>query len=495
MELTCLTTKKIKSIQKVYKSTFDFKSFQQTVQIIPVDKSGYLSKFATACMRLTNNSQSSMYSAPSATVKIEPNSAGPSPDKHDARMPRDPPAPPASSTGHPASHVDFAAVIANAERLSSYQSASLASVPKSIANHNKKDSDSAASGVGKPSSAFTSAAKRRESHDFSEARSSKIPCNHSAQGGGYDMTDDTIQNVTNAIDRERRKHKEEMDRQLEFHQEQLRKKDEERAAAVQELEAKLQEEARQAEKVVKHVRDLEKSQATELEKRTLAFAQDTKTQRTEIETAWRAKVHQLKLEHDSEKKQLEIRIAKLQAELDTANRYQRETFTAFERQIKQRQDEYYNESVRNLTSAYEKRGELILLQCQAEARSSLAEQKTKYETQIVALKTELAGLQRDTDLRRDVRKVTETLEPFMQSVFNATSQLEAIKSKSNEIFGNAREINDHACQLRGFMQGLQRPQPVMQPPVMYYPPPQQHMPVPVRARHGGFHPESAPAPP
>ena len=443
-------------------------------------------------MRYTNNSQSSMYATPSSNVKPEPIGPAPVASNSNASMPSDPAAHFAANEST-TTHVDFAAAAVNAEFLSSYQTGGLASVPKPIPTTSKKDFESAGAAIGKQSSAFTAATKRRENHDIGDARSSKLQCNHSPSGG-YDMTDDTIINVTNAIDRERRKHKEEMDSQLEFHQEELCKKDGERAEAIKELETKLEEEARQAEKVIKHVKDLEKSQATEIDKRTLAFAQDLKTQRMEIEAAWRGKVNQLKLEHDAEKKQLEIRIARLQAELDTANRYHRETFTALERQIKQRQDEYYNDSVRNLTSAYEKRGELILLQCQAEARTGLAEQKTKYETQVAALKTELAGLQRDVDLRKDVRKVTESLDPFLQTVFNATSQLEVIKTQSKEIFGNAREINDQACQLRGFMAGLQRPQPVMQQPVMYYPPQPHPMPAhgpPVRARHGGFPPDPA----
>jgi len=223
------------------------------------------------------------------------------------------------------------------------------------------------------------------------------------------------------------------------------------------------------------------------------MAKEIKQQKVACEAAYKQKLEDQMVISDRIKHNLDLEISKLKAVLETTERFRREDFRKIEQQLDDRESRHRLAAMTELSKNYEKQVQMIRQQYDSECRAKLAEQKTVYETDIAALKTEIVMLRKDLDSHKKMEKLVDLFETLLQNLYTASSQLAAIKTHSGEISDKTREIIEQANQFRGFMAAWQRP------PVMFYPPPlgqqappqphppQPHLPGPgPRVRHGAF---------
>jgi len=388
--------------------------------------------------------------------------------------------------------VDFASVANALDVPPPIIAASFASIPKPI----PVVAGIAAGGKDPASTAFLSC-KRRESHENPDARVSKVQCSH---GGGYDMLDDTIQNVASAIGRERSKYRDELDQFKRFHDEEMAKKDAQcaeeirkiRAAASEDVakaQAECEKAGRKTAQVEKNLKAREEHFAAETDKQNLSFARELGKHKAEAEAAYRKKLEDVTNIHDNIVKQLELELARVKAELETTRGYGRDTMRKFGQELDEREARHRHQAMTELTKTYEKRAESMKHQYDAECRAQLAEQRTAYERRIAMLETEVVGLKNDIELRRDVRKFCESFPPVLDTLYSTNSQLGVLTTRINEFNAKTIEIGNQANQLQGIMMALQSTAVQRPPPMMYYPPPHAHA-------HPHAHPipHTAPAP-
>jgi hypothetical protein len=452
-------------------------------------------------MRSTNNSMSSLPLPNSVSVKQERIST----DAKCKNPVNNQPVPPSQVPPPLPGMIDFAAVVQGAEPPAPILGTLFASMPKPIPVLASNGSGGTESGGAGTTSAFQSC-KRRESHENPDARLSKVQCSH---GGGYDMLDDTIQNVASAIGRERSKYKDELDRCQRVHREELAKKTARCAEEIKKIQADATEEITKAraasaeasikaEEVLKEIETLKGRHSAEIDQQNLSFARELGKHKADAEAVHRQKIEDICKTHDHLVKNLELDLAKVKAELETTNRYGRDMMRKFGQELDEREARHRNHAMSELNKTYEKRTESLQRQFEAECRAQLAEQRTGYECRIAALETEVACLKSDIELRREVRKFCESFPPVLDNLYNTNSQLGVLNTRINDFNGKTVEIGNQANQLQGIMIALQSTAVQRPAPVMYYPPmhpiPHPHQPPSGRGRHA-FQVEGGHAPP
>lgn len=437
-------------------------------------------------MRHTNNSMSSLVPPCHVPIKQERISEPPK-----CKNPvNDQPPPPSQAAPPLPGMVDFASVAQGVDPPPPILSTSFASIPKPV----PVVPSNGAGGKDPASSAFHSC-KRRESHENPDARVSKVQCSH---GGGYDMLDDTIQNVASAIGRERSKYRDELEQFKRFHDDEMAKKDAQYAEEIQKIQAaasddiakaraETAEASRKTAEFSKELKAREDHYAAEADKQNLSFARELGKHKAEAEASYRKKLEDVTNIHDNIVKQLELELAKVKAELDTTRGYGRDTLRKFGQELDEREARHRHQAMAELTKTYEKRAESMKHQFDAECRAQLAEQRTAYERRIVALETEVVGLKNDIELRRDVRKFCESFPPVLDTLYSTNSQLGVLSTRINDFSAKTAEIGNQANQLQGIMIALQSTAVQRPPPMMYYPPPHAHP-------HPHSIPHTAPAP-
>jgi hypothetical protein len=436
-------------------------------------------------MRQTNNSMSSV---PPANIPIKQE---PKDDDAKFKNPTAQPAPSIKSMPQSKPPVNFASLVTPNDNHPPPASASLDSVRKPIPVL------FTAGMTGSGAAGAFSSCKRRESHENPDARLTKVQCNHLPAGGGFDMLDDTIQNVASALGRERTKYMDELAKKDAQCAEEIQKIRDDCAEQLRKSQAAVAEAQGRADSALKQLGDLQARHDAEIEQQSVAFAKELNKHKTELDASFRQRLEEANAGSERIIKGLQLELAKAKAELETTQKNHRDDFRSYQRDFDEREARHRNNVITEMGKSYEKRLELIKHQFDSECRAQLAEQRTGYERRIATLETEVVGLKHDIELRREVRKACEALPPFLDGVYSATSQLGVFKTQVAEITAKAVEIGNQANHLQGYMTALQSNAVQRPPQIFYYPPhPGAAMPTPAgRGRHGAFHAEAAHGPP